>query len=88
MQFATSDILTVLLIIAVLLLIVVLYNVLFIVVDMRKIARRMNAITEQVEGMIMKPLSLVEESMTWLTDFLLGMYSDQEEKKNAHKKHR
>lgn len=86
MQLSAPDILTFLLIAAAVLLIIVLYHILFLVVDLRKITARINAITQEVENMIMKPLSLMEESMTWLTDFLIGMYGNDDDHPKKHKK--
>lgn len=51
-------------------LVVVLYHVLFIVVDLRKILRRIEGLTGEVESMIMRPLGLLDHLITLLTDFL------------------
>lgn len=51
-------------------LVVVLYHVLFIVVDLRKILRRIEGVTGEVESMIMRPLGLLDHLITLLTDFL------------------
>lgn len=51
-------------------LVVVLYHVLFIVVDLRKILRRIEGITGEVESMIMRPLGLLDHLITLLTEFL------------------
>lgn len=85
MQLAASDILIFLLIIAAAMLIIVLYHVIFIVIHARRITERMDDVTEQVEGVMMKPLQILEESMTWLTEFLMNMYG---EGKDHHKKHK
>ncbi len=62
-------------------LIVVLYHVIFIVVDLRKIARRFNDVTEEVETVIMKPISMADQALEWVLKFL-------EEKSEKHtKKH-
>ena len=45
--------------------IVVLYHLLFIVVDLRKITRRFEDVTQQVELMILKPLSIIDEAFEW-----------------------
>ena len=50
------------------LIIVVLYHLLFIVVDLRKIMRRLEETTAQVEAMILKPLAIIDEAFTWVID--------------------
>lgn len=48
--------------------IVVLYHLLFIVVDLRKIMRRFEETTAQVEAMILKPLAIIDEAFSWVID--------------------
>ncbi len=50
--------------------IVVLYHLLFIVVDLRKIMRRMEETTAQVEALILKPLAILDEAFQWVMDHL------------------
>ena|SRR3989338_3334050 len=50
--------------------IVVLYHLLFIVVDLRKIMRRMEDTTAQVEALILKPLAILDEAFQWAMDHL------------------
>ena len=50
--------------------IIVLYHLLFIVVDLRKIMRRMEDTTAQVEAMILKPLAIIDEGFQWAMDHL------------------
>ncbi len=47
-------------------LMIVLYHVLFIVVDLRKVMRRAEDLTEQVEVVIMKPLTLIDQAFNWV----------------------
>lgn len=63
-------------------LIVVLYHVLFIVVDLRKIVRRFEDITAQVEEVIMKPLSMADQAVQWVVEFIQEKAHDH---KNKHK---
>ena len=51
---------------------IVLYHVLFIVVDLRKIMRRFEDTTAQVEAMILKPLSILDEAFEWMIDHMHG----------------
>lgn len=60
-------------------LIVVLYHVIFIVVDLRKVLKRVENVSEEVEVMILKPLSMADQAMQWVTGFI-------EEKSKHHKK--
>ncbi len=59
--------------------IIVLYHVLFIVWDLRKIARRFEDVTSQVEAVILKPLSVADQGVQWLIEFI-------ESKAKKHKK--
>ena len=49
---------------------IVLYHLLFIVVDLRKIMRRFEETTAQVEAMILKPLSIIDEAFSWVMDHM------------------
>lgn len=60
-------------------LMVVLYHVIFIVVDLRKVMRRTQLVTEELQTVIMKPLSMADQAMAWVTGFL-------EEKSKKHRK--
>ena len=48
------------------LLAVFLYNAVFIVMDLRKIMKRLNELTEQIEEMLLRPVELVSEIVDWL----------------------
>lgn len=84
MQLTLPDILVIASIIAVFLLIVLLYHLIFVAVDLRKIMQRMDDITEELEDIVMKPLSIIEESMGWIMEFLMSFANKDEKKK--HKK--
>lgn len=60
--------------------IVVLYHLLFIVVDLRKIMRRMEDTTAQVEALILKPLAILDEAFRWVMDH---MHRSKKKKKAA-----
>lgn len=51
-------------------LVVVLYHILFIVVALRKILRRIEGITAEVEGMVMRPLGLLDHLLQWITEWV------------------
>lgn len=60
-------------------LIVVLYHVLFIVVDLRKIMRKLQVVTDEVGSVILKPIGMADQAIAWVTGFL-------EEKSKKHQK--
>ncbi len=61
-----TSVLSVLYALVAVMLIVVLYHLLFIVVDLRKVMRRLEDVTEQVELVIMKPLTVVDQAFNWV----------------------
>ena len=63
--------------------IVVLYHLLFIVVDLRKIMRRMEDTTAQVEALILKPLAILDEAFQWVMDHLSHTKKSRKHKKNG-----
>lgn len=73
-----QDILLFLAIVIAVMLVVVLYHLLFIVVDVRKIVRRFEDITSQVEATILKPISMADEIFKWVIEKI--------ERKKARKK--
>lgn len=79
MMWSTADIMTGLYIAVAVLLLVVLYHVIFIVVSLRKVMKRAENVTEQVETVILKPLAMTDQAMEWVSGFLEG-------KKKHHKK--
>jgi len=62
-------------------LLVVLYHVIFIVVDLRKILRRVEDITKELEDVLMKPLSMVDRILQWVIDMV---ESTQNKKVHPH----
>jgi len=62
-------------------LMIVLYHVIFIVVDLRKVLRRVDNVTEEVETVIMKPLSMTDQAIEWVVAFF------QEKAEKQRKKH-
>jgi cell shape-determining protein MreC len=82
----SSDILTYLWIAVTVVLIVILYHALFIVVDARKIVRRIEDITGQVESMVLRPISMADQLLKWLTDFVEESQKHKKPKKKKSKK--
>lgn len=65
-----ADVLLYLQILIGIMVVVVLYHVLFAVVDLRKILRRLEGITQQVEDVIMKPISMVDNILEWVMEYI------------------
>ena len=61
--------------------IVVLYHALFIAVDVRKIVRRIENITGQLEDVFMKPISIVEHLMEYAIDLFEEKTTESKEQK-------
>ncbi|MFA6038832.1 MAG: CASP domain-containing protein [Candidatus Peribacteraceae bacterium] len=61
MVITTGDVLTFLYILVGIMLVVVLYNVLQLFVDVRRIVKRADRLTEKVESIILKPLAIADE---------------------------
>jgi len=59
-------------------LLIVLYHVLFIVVDLRKTMRRVEGLTQQVEEVLLKPISMADQAFNWALSLL------EHKKKKAH----
>lgn len=67
-------------------LIIVLYHLLFIIVDLRKIARRFEDLTQQVEAVILKPLSLADQGVQWVVEYIERRRREQPHHHHAPKK--
>lgn len=65
---SSQDLLVFLYIVVAIMLVIVLYHVLFIVVDLRKIVRRVEDITAQVEAVILKPISMADQIFQWVIE--------------------
>ena len=52
------------------LILILLYHALFIAVDLRKILRRIDSLTGQVEEVIMKPISMADHIFQWVADYI------------------
>lgn len=67
--------------------VVVLYHILFIVVDLRKILRRVDDITEQVEAIILKPIALADQILAKVVEMIesgANKVKKGKKKKHAH----
>ena len=79
MTFTPDALLTGLLIAVSILLLVVLYHILFIVVDVRRIARRFESLSQEIETVILKPLSLTDK----LINLAVGFFEEHAAKKKG-----
>jgi len=62
--------------------IVVLYHVLFIVVDLRKMMRRLEDTTSQIEAILLKPLAIIDEAFTWVVEHVGHMKKKKKKSKD------
>ena len=80
MEITYANLLTGIYILVGVMLVVILYNLLFVVVDLRKIMRRISSVSGQVESVVAKPLEVADQAMEWAIHQLQG-------NKHHHKKH-
>lgn len=71
-----------------LLLAVFLYHLVFVVMDLRQVMKRINDITEEIEEMIMKPVEAVSLAMGWLQKLVWDLAAGGDGKKNEKKSRR
>ena len=94
-----GDLLTLVLIIGVgivsFLFAILLYHLVFVVMDLRRVMRRLSDLTEQIEGMLMRPVELIAEVFDWLKERVWDAYvadgwhkGNSESKKKKKKKKR
>lgn len=83
MMLTADDVLTAILILVAVMLVIVLYHVLFIVVDLRKVMRRVEDVSHQVEEIIMKPLTMTDKILEWVLEYIESL---DHSGKNKHEK--
>ncbi len=86
MQLSLNDILSILSVIAVLMIIILVYHLIFVSVSLRRIADRMDDLSKEVEGLILKPIGAVEFLIDWFASTVEGMRAGKEEHKKVHHK--
>lgn len=86
MQLSLNDLLTLLSVVAVVMVIVLVYHLIFVSVSLRRIAERMDDLSQEIEGLILKPIGAVEYLIDWFAGAVEGMRAGKEEKKVHHKK--
>ena len=62
---SAGDMLAGLLIAVLIVISIILYHILFIVVDARRIVRRVERLTGEVETIVQKPLAVTDKLLTW-----------------------
>jgi hypothetical protein len=82
MVWTTETFLGVLSVVAVVMLIIVLYHALFVMVDLRKILRRIEGITHELESVLLKPLAMTDKILSWIMEHL----EEHAQGKKKHKK--
>jgi cell shape-determining protein MreC len=87
MQLTPETVLTFLSIVVAVMLIVVLYHILFIAVDLRKIMRRMNEMTEEVEMLLMKPFMIADKLLQMVVEYFQAHHEKRAHHEKPHKKH-
>jgi predicted Holliday junction resolvase-like endonuclease len=68
------------------LVIVLLYNLLFVAVDLRKILRRVDSVTRQLEDVIMRPISMADVIFNWIMEYIENDQKAKEKKQKKDKK--
>lgn len=81
MTWSSQDILMGLYVAVAVLLLIVLYHVIFIAVDARKVAKRIERVTREIETVLLKPLGMTDSALDWLQSFF-----QEKAKKHAEKK--
>lgn len=69
MTWTSGDILNTLFIVVAVMLVVALYHLIFVLVDARKISRRVERLTKEVETVVLKPLSMTDKAFEWMIEF-------------------
>ena len=83
LQLTYGDILTLLSIIAVGMLIVLLYHLIFVSVSLRKIAARLDDLSEDVEELILKPIGAIDAVIDWFIAVVESMQEGRRKKKKG-----
>jgi hypothetical protein len=85
MVLTADQVLTAILILVAVMLVIVLYHALFIVVDLRKVMKRVESVSGQVEDIIMKPLTMTDTILQWVLEYIESL-DRSGKKKHEHKK--
>jgi cell shape-determining protein MreC len=86
MQLSTEEVIIILQIVAFVLLLVLLYHLIFAAVSLRKVLKRVDTVTDQVEQVLLKPISMADATVDWISGMLEGAHKKHTHKKAAPKK--
>ncbi len=82
MQLSTNEIIILLQILTFIVAVILLYHLIFAVVTLRKILKRFDTVTKQIEEVVLKPISMADATVDWVVDFVEGY----QKKGNQNKK--
>ncbi|HLC75883.1 MAG TPA: hypothetical protein VJB82_02065 [Candidatus Peribacterales bacterium] len=68
---------------------VFLYHLIFVVMDLRQVMKRLNDLSEELEELLMKPVEVVSMGFAWIQKLLTDLYfADRPKKEKKAKKHK
>ena len=70
------------------LLAIFLYHLIFVIVDLRQVMKRLNDLTSEVEEMLMRPVELVAGVVDWVQKMVFDAYFMDEPKPTKSKKNK
>lgn len=71
---------------AAVLLVIVLYNLLFVVVDLRKVLRRIEVITNEIQNIILKPINVADHILEGIVKYIEAQDASSKKEKPKKKK--
>ncbi len=81
MPLTYNDVIAFLAILALVMGIILLYHLILISFNVRRITKRADTVSEELEAVVMKPLMAMDNAMEWMVGFLEGM----KDQKHPHK---
>lgn len=66
--------------------VVFLYHLIFVVMDLRQVMKRLNDLSAELEEMLMKPVEVMAQVMSWAQKVLWDIYVVENKKKPKTKK--
>ncbi len=82
MQLSTDEVIIILQIAVFVLLLVLIFQLIFAAMSLRKVLKRVDTVTSQVEQIMLKPISLADTAVDWVAGFIEG----HQKNKSTHKK--
>ncbi|MBP9773778.1 MAG: hypothetical protein KBD00_04065 [Candidatus Peribacteraceae bacterium] len=81
MPITYNDVIAFLTILALAMGIILLYHLILIALNLRRVSKRVDTVSEELEAVVMKPLSVMDNAMEWIIGFFEGM----KDEKHPHK---